>query len=59
MTEYREVILKIHCLLRMHECRFEFDTGYGNDLRINFSNEGFVNGNYGGGEGGMLVLAGL
>ena len=31
LTEYREVIVKIHCLLRMHECRCEFDTGYGND----------------------------
>ena len=31
LTEYREVIVKIHGLLHMQECKFEFDTGYGND----------------------------
>ena len=35
LTEYREVRrsyrTKIHCSLDMHECRFEFDTGCGND----------------------------
>ena len=32
LTEYREVIVKKnHCSVGMQECRFEFDTGCGND----------------------------
>ena len=31
LTEYNEVIVKNTCSLRTQECRFEFDTGFGND----------------------------
>ena len=34
LTEYREVIVTIHCSLGMQECRFEFDTGCGNDYSL-------------------------
>jgi len=37
-SKYREVI-KIHCSLHMQECRFEFDTGCGNDSIVHFSND--------------------
>ena len=39
---------KIHRLLRMQDCRFEFDTGCGNYKRIHFSNDKFMNGILGG-----------
>ena len=32
LTKYREVLVQYtHCSLRMLECRFKFDTSYGND----------------------------
>ena len=34
LTEYREVIVTIHFPLGMQECRFEFDTGCGNDYSL-------------------------
>ena len=44
LNEYREVIVKIHCSLSMQECIFEFDTGCVNVLRIQLSNNEFING---------------
>ena len=45
LTKYREVLVKlnIHCSLRIQECPFEFNTSYGNDQRIHFSNNQFIN----------------
>ena len=44
LTKYREVLVKYSLLItHIQECPFEFNTSYGNDQRIHFSNNQFIN----------------
>ena len=48
LSGYIEVLVKYSLLLRMQESLFEFDTIYGNDWRIYFSNSQFIHRTLGG-----------
>ena len=48
LSGYIEVLVKYSLLLRMQESLFEFDTIYGNDWRIYFSNNQFIHRTLGG-----------
>ena len=43
LTKYREVLVKYSLLITHTGMPFEFNTSYGNDQRIHFSNNQFIN----------------